>query len=56
VTGHNANGITRAEFRFAVPLDDPRLYFLAWRDGRLQHVPPPSLGNVLLLPAPVFEL
>jgi len=56
VTGHDANGITRAEFRFAVPLDDPRLYFLAWRDGRLQHVPPPSLGNVLLLPAPVFEL
>ena len=56
VTGHDANGVTRAEFRFAMPLDDPRLYFLAWRDGRLQHVPPPSLGAVLLLPAPAFEL
>ena len=54
VTGHDANGITRAEFRFAVPLDDPRLNFLAWRDGRLQHVPPPALGAELFLPAPAF--
>jgi hypothetical protein len=56
VTGHDANGITKAEFRFAVPLDDPRLYFLAWRDGRLQNVAPPSMGATLLLPAPAFEL
>ncbi len=56
VTGHNAGGITRAEFRFSAPLDDPVLYFLAWRNGRLQHVPPPSRGEALFLPAPKLEL
>jgi hypothetical protein len=54
VTGYDAHGITQVEFRFAVPLDDPALYFIAWRDGRLQHVSPPALGAELFLPAPAF--
>lgn len=43
-------GVRRVALRFAPALDDPALWFLAWKDGRLQHVPPPQPGEALLLP------
>lgn len=38
-------GPTRVAFRFDRPLDDPGLWFLAWRDGRLRHVAAPAVGQ-----------
>ncbi len=44
-----SSGPHRVEFRFDRPLDDPSLYFLAWRNGALRHVVLPSVGESLLL-------
>jgi hypothetical protein len=43
------SGPSRVEFRFDRPVDDPTMVLLAWRDGRLQRVAPPVLGESLLL-------
>ena len=50
VLGVGRNGPTRVEFRFNKALEDPSFCFLAWREGRLQRVKPPPLGESLLLP------
>src|SRR5262249_29770824 len=40
---------SRVAFRFDRRFDDPELYFLAWRAGRLVHVLPPPIGEQLTL-------
>lgn len=45
-----ARGPTRVRFRFDRPLDDPSFLLLAWQDGRLRAVSPPSVGTALRLP------
>jgi hypothetical protein len=42
-------GPTRMAFRFDRPLDDPRLVFLAWREGRLRRVVLPAVGQQMVL-------
>jgi hypothetical protein len=49
VLARGSRGPTRVKFAFDRPLDDPALYFLAWRAGRLQHVVPPPVGQELTL-------
>jgi len=49
VLARGDDGPTRVEFRFDRPLDDPGLYFLTWRAGRLQHVVPPPIGQEISL-------
>jgi hypothetical protein len=48
-------GATRVELRFDRSLDDPSLYLMAWQHGRLRHVPPPQLGQVLIVPTEVYN-
>jgi hypothetical protein len=45
-------GPTDVVFRFDRSLDDPSLWLLTWRDGRLRHVAPPPVGQVVAGPAP----
>ncbi len=55
----DALGATRVAFRFAVPLDDPSLLVLEWRDGRLQPAELPPIGASRLLryaPGPLRPL
>lgn len=33
-----------------LPLDDPRVWLLAWQDGRLARLRPPPIGGCLVLP------
>jgi hypothetical protein len=41
---------TAIELRFDVPLEDPRLVLVAWRDGRLRRLPALALGEAFDLP------
>lgn len=50
VLGTDRIGVNRVEFRFNGVLDDPSFCFLAWREGRLQRVDLPPVGEALLLP------
>ncbi len=43
-------GPSRVEFTFDVPLDDPSLRLVAWREGRLKAVTPPPVGESILVP------
>jgi hypothetical protein len=43
-------GPTSIEVRFDVPLEDPGLVLVAWRDGRLSRLPPLALGEPLDVP------
>jgi len=52
VTAVGRNGPNRVRFRFDRPLDDPGFVFLIWKDGRLQSVAPPAIGEVLELSRP----
>jgi hypothetical protein len=56
VTGRSETGITGAEFRFSLPLDDPALLLLAWEKGRLRRMSPPPPGGTLFIQAPRFEM
>lgn len=47
VVNRGALGPTDVVFRFDRSLDDPSLWFLTWRDGRLVHVVPPPVGQVV---------
>ena len=38
-------------FRFRVPLEDPRLRWLYWRDGRLREFPLPRVGQTVVVEA-----
>ncbi len=42
------------EVRFAVPLEDPSLRWLVWRDGAYRPFAPPAVGRALTLPAERF--
>ncbi len=42
-----------ARFRFDVPLEDPLLRWLQWREGTFESFIPPSVGNTVTLPAPI---
>ncbi|MBN2358234.1 MAG: hypothetical protein JXR83_02195, partial [Deltaproteobacteria bacterium] len=42
-------GVTRVEFKFDRSLDDPALWFLGWRDGRLRRVEQPPVGGAISL-------
>lgn len=45
----------RATFRFAVPLDDPSLRWVAWQGGRFVGISPPAAGEVLRLEPAVLK-
>ena len=45
-------GVARVRLRFAEPPVGDRFRFLAPRDGRLTHVPPPAPGETIELPSP----
>jgi len=49
VLARDGRGPTRVEFQFDRSLDDPGLYFLTWRAGRLQHVVLPPIGREISL-------
>jgi hypothetical protein len=49
VLARGSRGPSRVEFAFDRPLDDPGLYFLTWRAGRLQHVVLPAIGQEISL-------
>lgn len=51
VLAADAQGPTRLGFEFDVPLEDPSLVFLHWRDGGLRRLTPPSEGTRLELSA-----
>ncbi len=38
-----------ARFRFNVPLEDPSLLWVAWRDGQFEPFTPPAIGERLVL-------
>jgi hypothetical protein len=42
------------ELRFAVPLEDPSLRWLVWRDGAYRPFAPPAVGQALTIPAERF--
>ena len=42
------------EVRFAVPLEDPSLRWVAWRDGAYRAFVPPPVGGSVTLPAESF--
>ena len=45
-----------ATFRFSRPLDDPSLYFLAWKNDRFDRFTPPAVGaSVTLAPSSVIH-
>jgi hypothetical protein len=52
VVDRGALGPTDVVFRFDRSLDDPSLWLLTWRDGRLRHVVPPPVGQEMSGPAP----
>lgn len=39
-------------FRFAVPLEDPSLRWLQWKDNRFIPFTPPAVGQTVTLPGP----
>jgi hypothetical protein len=39
-------------FRFAVPLEDPSLFWLRWSGEGFVPFTPPAIGRTVLLPAP----
>ena len=41
---------TAIDVHFDVPLDDPTLYLMEWRDGRLARLSPPEVGASVDLP------
>ncbi|OJT27504.1 hypothetical protein BO221_05925 [Archangium sp. Cb G35] len=45
VLASDAQGPTRLGFEFDVPLEDPSLVFLHWREGTLRRFTPPSEGT-----------
>lgn len=45
----------RASYRFAVPLDDPSLRWVAWQGGRFVAIAPPAAGEVLRLEPAVLR-
>ena len=49
VLAHGGGGPSRVRFQFDRPLDDDRLWFLAWRDGRLRRVVVPPIGREIVL-------
>jgi hypothetical protein len=58
ILGLNAAGDpNELRFRLAVPLEDPALRWLAWRDGSYVSWTPPAPGQTVRLPAPrgIFE-
>lgn len=42
-----------ARFHFKVPLEDPSLIWLQWRDGTFVPFSPPPVGSTVILPAPI---
>ncbi|WNG17965.1 hypothetical protein [Cystobacter fuscus] len=51
VLAADAHGPTRLGFEFDVPLEDPSLVFLHWREGTLRRLTPPPEGTRLELSA-----
>lgn len=51
VLAADAQGPTRLGFEFDVPLEDPSLAFLHWREGVLCRLTPPPEGTRLDLSA-----
>ena len=47
----DAEAVHRVEYRFAGGVDDERLRWMTWRGGRFVDVPPPALGEVIVLGA-----
>ncbi len=39
-----------ASFRFAVPLEDPSLRWLRWKDDHFEPFVPPAVGEVISFP------
>jgi hypothetical protein len=50
VEAADEEGVERVAFTFDVPLDDPSLVFLVWRDGALRRYTPPPIGAAEVLP------
>lgn len=47
-----SGSIRELHVSLGLPLDDPRVWLLAWRDGRWRRITPPQPGSRLELPAP----
>ncbi|MFY0529135.1 hypothetical protein ACN28I_40220 [Archangium gephyra] len=56
VLAADAQGPTRLGFEFDVPLEDPSLVFLHWREGALRRLMPPPEGARLDLATPANPL
>lgn len=56
VTEVERGQIRAVALRYALPLDDPKMSFLSWRDGRMARWEPPEVGACVVVPLRIEAL